>query len=173
MTWEPYLEVETFDGISAGLQQYIDLGSLIALAKKRVPFMSLDTWEYYLGERCRRQLGLSCVVPQEPPKKMHGQPKKEEQKKDEQQSKDVPDDPINSGRSAATLVRNDADYASWFANNSIGKIVDVNRLIGGPDIGRKVMSHWMVGTYIYINLLLYALCECSCHSLRPLSSCYF
>lgn len=143
MTWEPYLEVEIYDGI----------GSLIALAKKRVRFMSLDTWEYYLGERCRRQLGLSCLVPQKPPKKMYGQPNKYiRQRKDEQQSEDEPGDHINIGISAATLVRNDiADYASWFAENSISKIVDVNQLIGGPDIGRKVMSHWMVGTSIYIS----------------------
>ncbi|XP_074359721.1 uncharacterized protein LOC141699793 [Apium graveolens] len=135
VTWEPYVEVEIYDGI----------GSSIDLAKNRVRFMSLDTWEYYLGERCRRQLGLSCLVPQNPPKKMYGQQnKKKRQSKDEQQSKNEPANHINSGRSAATLVRNDIkDYASWFANNSVGKIVDVNQLIGGPDIGRKVMSHWM------------------------------
>ncbi|KAF1002949.1 hypothetical protein AG4045_011462 [Apium graveolens] len=76
---------------------------------------------------------------------MYGQQnKKKRQSKDEQQSKNEPANHINSGRSAATLVRNDIkDYASWFANNSVGKIVDVNQLIGGPDIGRKVMSHWM------------------------------
>lgn len=129
VTWEPYLECETYNGIEHS----------IALAKSRVRFMSLDSWEYYLGERCRRQLGLSCLVPRKPPEKMH-----EEQSKVEQQSKVKHNDHINTGRSAETLVRNDiADYAAWFANNSIGKIVDVTQLIGGPDIGRKVLSHWM------------------------------
>lgn len=68
----------------------------------------------------------------------------EEQIKVEQQSKVKHYDHINTGRSAETLLRNDiADYTAWFANNSIGKIVDVTQLIGGPDIGRKVLSHWM------------------------------
>ncbi|KAK1397328.1 hypothetical protein POM88_007191 [Heracleum sosnowskyi] len=144
VTWQPYFDIETYNDLTwqayfDNIETYDSIGFSITLAKSRVRFMSFDTWEYYLGERCRRQLGLSPLVPHKPPEKMH-----EQRSKDEPQSEVEREDLINTGISSGTLVRNDiADYASWFRNNSIGKIVNVTELIGGPDIGRKVMRHWM------------------------------
>ncbi|KAK1397326.1 hypothetical protein POM88_007189 [Heracleum sosnowskyi] len=126
VTWQPYLASEKYNSGDN------DIATSIMSANKRVPFIGFDTWEYYLGERCQRQLGLPCLVPSDPPEMMHGL------------SKDYPDDDTSMVSSAQNLVSNESlDYASWFTDNSIGKIVDVTRLIGGTDIGRKVIGHWM------------------------------
>uniref|UniRef100_A0A5B7ALD1 Aminotransferase-like plant mobile domain-containing protein n=1 Tax=Davidia involucrata TaxID=16924 RepID=A0A5B7ALD1_DAVIN len=124
VTWQPYLGSTEF-GSTAMLSTKL-------LAGKRVPFSSVDTWEYYLGERCRRQLGLSCRVPLPPPEKMHGT------------NAVAPEDAIGVGRSADDLVMDErVEYASWFAAHSIGRIVDVSRFLGGLTVGSKVLAHWM------------------------------
>lgn len=129
MTWQPYLASEEYNSGA--------ISTSITLANSRVRFFGLDSWEYYLGERCQRQLGLPCLVPIDPPETMYGD------------SIDSPDDDTSMVSSAQNLASAESlDYASWFAVNSIGKIVDVTRLIGGTDIGRKVMCDWMVSIYI-------------------------
>ena len=111
------------------------------LSKRRVPFQGIGTWEYYLGERCRRQLGFRCQVPNDPPQMMHG-------------PKDRPEDVR-----AVTLVKVGLDYASWFANNSIGNILNVTRSLGGPEIAGKVIDQWLVGSYISDLFIMYLLCS--------------
>lgn len=111
--------------------------STIDLAKMRIPFQSIDTWEYYLGERCRRQLGFPCRVPSDPPHIMHGT------------RVGCVEYGIFAGTPAKSLVKEGLEYASWFATNSIGKILDVNKFLGGPDIAGKVLEQWMVGSFIY------------------------
>lgn len=127
VTWQPYLASAEFGSRAIEPE--------IVLAKKRVPFESVDTWEYYLGERCRRQLGFPCRVPSPPPEKMHGT------------NEVIPEDEIGVGRSADRLVMDETvEYASWFAAHSIGRIVDVSRFLGGLSIGGKVLHHWMVSS---------------------------
>lgn len=124
VTWQPYLASAEFGSHAIEPE--------IVLAKKRVPFESVDTWEYYLGERCRRQLGFPCRVPSSPPEKMHGT------------NEVIPEDEIGVGRSVDRLVMDESvEYASWFAVHSIGRIVDVSRFLGGLSIGGKVLHHWM------------------------------
>ncbi|KAL1818977.1 hypothetical protein ACET3Z_013846 [Daucus carota] len=117
VTWQPYLS-------SAIYGSDVLMYSLF-LSKRRVPFQGIGTWEYYLGERCRRQLGFRCQVPNDPPQMMHG-------------PKDRPEDVR-----AVTLVKVGLDYASWFANNSIGNILNVTRSLGGPEIAGKVIDQWL------------------------------
>ncbi|KAK1373606.1 hypothetical protein POM88_029799 [Heracleum sosnowskyi] len=118
VTWQPYLASAEYRSDSV---QYA-----ITLAKMRIPFQSIDTWEYYLGERCLRQLGFPRRVPKDPPKEMHGI-----------------EDGIFSGTSAESLVEETREYTSWFATNSIGRVLDVNRFLGGPEIAGKVLDQWM------------------------------
>ncbi|KAL3535992.1 hypothetical protein ACH5RR_004453 [Cinchona calisaya] len=124
VTWQPYLASAEF-GSS-------DMVQTINLARKRVPFESIDTWEYYLGERCQRQFGFPCRVPVPPPDKMHG-------------TYDLtPEDEIGVGRLADSLVMDEnVDYAPWFAIHSVGKIVDLSQFLGGVETGAKVLSHWV------------------------------
>ncbi|KAL8147478.1 protein MAINTENANCE OF MERISTEMS-like [Apium graveolens] len=124
VTWQPYLASKKYN--SAAISETIEL------ANSRVRFIGFDTWEYYLGERCQRQLGLPCLVPSDPPEMMHGTLIN---------NCDVDTSTVSSAQYLVSAER--LDYASWFTDNSIGKIVDVTRLIGGTDIGRKVIGHWM------------------------------
>ncbi|CAI9097529.1 OLC1v1033977C1 [Oldenlandia corymbosa var. corymbosa] len=124
VTWQPYLG-------SAEIYSH-DMVQTILLAQKRVPFWSVDTWEYYLGERCHRQLGFPCRVPFPPPAKMHGNYDL------------VPEDEIGVGRPVDILLMDEhVDYSSWFATHSIGKIVDLSQFLGGVEIGSRVLSHWL------------------------------
>ena len=111
----------------------------MSLAQKRAPFESIDTWEYYLGERCRRQLGFPCRVPFPPPDRMHG-------------THDLtPEDEVGVGRPADNLVMDEnVDYSSWFAVHSVGKIVDLSRFLGGVETGAKVLSHWVVSLFCWV-----------------------
>ncbi|KAL1817885.1 hypothetical protein ACET3Z_020459 [Daucus carota] len=132
VTWQPYLDSEKYSSV--------DIKTSIDLAKSRVPFRSFATWEYYLGERCGRQLGLPCLVPSDPPKKLYRDFTKKSPSGKVKENKEPP----TIENAAETLVESEnLEYASWFAENSIGKIVDVTRLIGGTAIGRKVISDWM------------------------------
>ncbi|XP_074351260.1 uncharacterized protein LOC141690359 [Apium graveolens] len=118
VTWQPYLASQKYG--STAMQDAINL------AKMRIRFQSIYTWEYYLGERCRRQLGFPCQVPSNPPRKMYG--KKGGSRK---------------GISAESLAEENREYASWFATNSIGRILDVTRFLGGPDLAGKFLDQWM------------------------------
>lgn len=118
VTWQPYLASQKYG--SDAVQYAIDL------AKMRIRFQSIYTWEYYLGERCRRQLGFPCQVPNHPPREMYGT-----------------EEGCSGNRiSAEILVEEDREYASWFATNSIGITLDVNRFLGGPDIAGRVLDQW-------------------------------
>lgn len=122
VTWQPYLASQKYG--SDAVQYAIDL------AKMRIRFQSIYTWEYYLGERCRRQLGFPCQVPNHPPREMYGT-----------------EEGCSGNRiSAEILVEEDREYASWFATNSIGITLDVNRFLGGPDIAGRVLDQWRVGS---------------------------
>lgn len=129
VTWQPYFGSAQFGSI--------DMVQTVLLAQKRVPFWGVDTWEYYLGERCHRQLGSPCRVPFPPPGKMHG-------------NYDVlPEDEIGVGRPTDTLVMEETvDYSSWFATHSIGRIVDLSQFLGGVETGSRVLSHWLVSLVI-------------------------
>ncbi|KAK1373599.1 PMD domain-containing protein [Heracleum sosnowskyi] len=118
VTWQPYLASQKYRSDAV---QYA-----IGLAKMRIRFQSIYTWEYYLGERCRRQIGFPCQVPNHPPRTMYGTKKGRS----------------GNGISAESLVKENLEYASWFAANSIGRILDVNRFLGGPDIAAKVLDQW-------------------------------
>uniref|UniRef100_A0A162A701 Uncharacterized protein n=1 Tax=Daucus carota subsp. sativus TaxID=79200 RepID=A0A162A701_DAUCS len=122
VTWQPYL--------SSAIYGSNVVRSEVLLSRRRVPFQGISTWEYYLGERCRRQLGFPCQVPNDPPQMMHGPPK---------------DRPgyVPENVPADTLVKEGLDYASWFANNSIGNILNVTRSLGGPEIAGKVIDQWL------------------------------
>ncbi|XP_074349077.1 serine/threonine-protein phosphatase 7 long form homolog [Apium graveolens] len=117
VTWQPYLASAEYG--SDAVQNAINL------AKMRIPFQSIYTWEYYLGERCLRQLGFPCRVPNDPPRVMHGIK-----------------DGIFVGTPAESLVEENQEFTSWFGNNSIGRILDINRFLGGPDIAEKVLDQW-------------------------------
>ncbi|XP_027175437.1 protein MAIN-LIKE 1-like isoform X1 [Coffea eugenioides] len=134
VTWQPYLASSEFGST--------DMVQAMSLAQKRAPFESIDTWEYYLGERCRRQLGFPCRVPLPPPDRMHG-------------TNDLtPEDEIGVGRPADNLVMDeDVDYSSWFAVHSVGKIVDLSRFLGGVETGAKVLSHWVAAHHPDILLV--------------------
>nr|XP_027068652.1 protein MAIN-LIKE 1-like isoform X2 [Coffea arabica] len=121
---------------------YIEEAQAVSLAQKRAPFESIDTWEYYLGERCRRQLGFPCRVPFPPPDRMHG-------------THDLtPEDEVGVGRPADNLVMDEnVDYSSWFAVHSVGKIVDLSRFLGGVETGAKVLSHWVAAHHPDILLV--------------------
>lgn len=113
----------------------------IKLAKKRIPFRSIETWEYYLGERCLRQLSSPRQVPKDPPQIMHG-------------TGEGQNDVKWKGIPAEDLVDRSLEYPSWFANASIGRILNVNPFLGGLNLAEKLLSQWMVG-YIHI-------CVCVC-----------
>uniref|UniRef100_A0A165YS00 Aminotransferase-like plant mobile domain-containing protein n=1 Tax=Daucus carota subsp. sativus TaxID=79200 RepID=A0A165YS00_DAUCS len=83
----------------------------IKLAKKRIPFRSIETWEYYLGERCLRQLSSPRQVPKDPPQIMHG-------------TGEGQNDVKWKGIPAEDLVDRSLEYPSWFANASIGRILN-------------------------------------------------
>lgn len=108
------------------------MASTINLSKKRIPFRSIETWEYYLGERCLRQFGFPCRVPNDPPQTMRGIWKGQ-------------DDDIWNGISAENLVNQSLEYSSWFATASVGGILNVNPFLGGVNIAEQVLSQWMVG----------------------------
>ncbi|XP_027068653.2 protein MAIN-LIKE 1 isoform X3 [Coffea arabica] len=134
VTWQPYLASSEFGST--------DMVQAMSLAQKRAPFESIDTWEYYLGERCRRQLGFPCRVPLPPPDRMHG-------------TNDLtPEDEIGVGKPADNLVMDEnVDYSSWFAVHSVGKIVDLSRFLGGVETGAKVLSHWVAAHHPDILLV--------------------
>nr|XP_027068653.1 protein MAIN-LIKE 1-like isoform X3 [Coffea arabica] len=134
VTWQPYLASSEFGST--------DMVQAVSLAQKRAPFESIDTWEYYLGERCRRQLGFPCRVPFPPPDRMHG-------------THDLtPEDEVGVGRPADNLVMDEnVDYSSWFAVHSVGKIVDLSRFLGGVETGAKVLSHWVAAHHPDILLV--------------------
>lgn len=52
-------------------------------------------------------------------------------------------DVIGVGTLADDLITDEkVDYALWFAAHSIGRIVDVNRFLGGVTVASKVLTHW-------------------------------
>ncbi|XP_017243809.1 protein MAIN-LIKE 2 isoform X1 [Daucus carota subsp. sativus] len=102
----------------------------IKLAKKRIPFRSIETWEYYLGERCLRQLSSPRQVPKDPPQIMHG-------------TGEGQNDVKWKGIPAEDLVDRSLEYPSWFANASIGRILNVNPFLGGLNLAEKLLSQWM------------------------------
>ncbi|KAK1404627.1 hypothetical protein POM88_004232 [Heracleum sosnowskyi] len=121
VTWEPYLA--SADYISG------PMASTVNLAKKRIPFRSIETWEYYLGERCLRQFGFPRQVPNDPPQMMHG-------------IRECQNDDIWNGISAENLVNQSLEYSSWFATASVGGILNVNPFLGGVNIAEKVLRQW-------------------------------
>ncbi|XP_074370743.1 uncharacterized protein LOC141711923 isoform X3 [Apium graveolens] len=118
VTWQPYLASAEYSSRS--------MKSTINLAKKRIAFQSIDTWEYYLGERCLRQLGFPCRVPLDPPQMMYGT--WEDRVKNKY---------VWNGTSAENLVNERMEYASWFTTASVGRILNVNPYLGGLDTARK------------------------------------
>lgn len=151
VNWQPY--VASVEYRSHAME------STINLAKKRIPFRGIETWEYYLGERCLRQFGFPCRVPNDPPQLMHGtwEGLLQNQDNDEgllQNQDNVEgllqnqNDDVWKGISAVNLVNHILEYASWFASASIGRILNVNSFLGGVNIAEKVLSQWTVG-YIY------------------------
>ncbi|KAL8132165.1 hypothetical protein AgCh_007888 [Apium graveolens] len=121
VTWEPYLASAEY--ISGAVV------STINLAKKRIPFRSIETWEYYLGERCLRQFGFPCRVPNDPPRMMYG-------------IWEGQNDDIWNGILAENLVNQSLEYPSWFATASVGRILNVNPFLGGVNIAEKVLRQW-------------------------------